>query len=230
MWHRIKLKLKLKLSGVIGLIGIALSGCVALTYDLQSFDSPRPGSKPWDQTPTCIDQPAGTHVECLVLVRADQWHSATGTLVLAQHTYRIRVPDARQTWFDAERVNKPLCGEDGSWIMRLYNSRRRNTEAKWFSVQATVLAPDKRPNAVRKEMAEKPVDLCVEGMSSVAYFTPATSGELALFPNDAIGSAERLAYFYGNNAGQVWLAIQSCEDQCLKDAAEWQLLRQVAKR
>lgn len=226
MWHRIKLKL----SGMIGLIGIALSGCVALTYDLQSFDSPRPGGEPWDQTPTCIDQPAGTHVECLVLVRADQWHSATGTPVLAQHTYRIRVPDARQTWFDAERVNKPLCGEDGSWIMRLYNSKRRNTEAKWFSVQATVLAPDKRPNAVRKEMAEKPVDLCVEGMSSVAYFTPATSGELALFPNDAIGSAERPAYFYGNNAGQVWLAIQSCEDECLKDAEQWQLLRQSAKK
>lgn len=219
---------KLRLSGMVGLLGISLSGCVALTYDLQSFDSPRPEGNPWDQTLTCIDQPAGTHVEHLALVRADQWHSATGVQVLAQHTYRICLPDARQTWFDAERVNKPLCGEDGSWIMRLYNSRRRNPDAKWFSVQATVLAPDKRPNVARKEMTEKPVDLCVEGMPSMAYFTPTASGELALFPNDAIGSAERPAYFYENNAGQVWLAITLCQGSCLEEAARWQSLRKKA--
>jgi hypothetical protein len=130
-------------------------------------------------------------------------------------TYRIVVPHGQQ-WFDANRRNTPLCGEEGSWVMNLYKTKKRAVDSKWFSIVGVVLQPEAKPGVERTQLSNQPQDICAKESAHPEWgsFTADASGELALFPNDAIGSAERPAFFYGNNAGQVWVLISLCTNGC----------------
>ena len=189
----------------------ALSGCVALSYDTLAFDSPRPAT----DAPPCLTHSLDKVSECLALVRANQWYSPTGVQVVAGQTYRVVAPPGQQ-WFDASRRNTPLCGEDGSWIMNLYKTKKRAVDSKWFSVVGVVLQPEVIQGVERTQLSSKPQGICATESAHPHWgtFQADASGELALFPNDAMGSAERPAFFYDNNAGQVWVLISRCANDC----------------
>lgn len=190
---------------------LGLPGCVAVKYDTLAFDSQRPAT----DAPPCLTHSLDKVPECLALVRANQWYSPTGVQVIAGTTYRIVAPSGQQ-WFDANRRNTPLCGEDGSWIMNLYEKKKRAVDSKWFSVIGVVLRPEAELSVERTQLSQHPQGVCAKDAVHLDWgsYTADASGELALFPNDAIGPPEQPAFFYGNNAGQIWVLISICTNGC----------------
>lgn len=173
------------------LASFVITSCAS--YKPVRYDSQLPISK----LPSCFNVPEKTLAEgmsCIALVEADNRESRTGLNVKSGEKYLVSAP-GRQAWFDLNRRNTPLCGENGSLLMKLFSFKKRSANALWFSVLAEVI-PSKDPKST-------PHDLCEESV-----FEANANGELVLYPNDAEGFFWDKDYFYSNNYGKIWVEIQ----------------------
>ncbi|MCF7967479.1 MAG: hypothetical protein K9L79_18360 [Methylobacter tundripaludum] len=174
------------------LASFVITSCAS--YKPVRYDSQLPTS----ELPPCFNVPKKTLAEgasCIALVEADNKESRTGLNVKLGEKYLVSAP-GRQAWFDLNRRNTPLCGENGSLLMKLFSFKKRSANALWFSVLAEVI-PSKDPKSA-------PQDLC----ANKAVFEANADGELVLYPNDAEGFFWDKDYFYSNNYGKIWVEIQ----------------------
>ena len=151
----------------------------------------------------------------MALVRADSWYSDTGIRVKPAESYCIRIPRG-QVWFDADRPNSPPAGEPGNLLMNLFQWLRRH-DLPWFTLMAGVVGvtqPGIQPSPAIQSLPA----LQSQNLAQDRRLNATTQGALVLYPNDARGPASRLAYFYGNNSGQIWVQVsrlqasQPCTD------------------
>lgn len=183
-----------------------IAGCSLAGPAPLRADSPFPGHLAADGVALCGTGPSSggqllPGQRCLALVRAERWHSDTGLDARAGERYRIDLPPG-QFWFDAGRRNVPPRGEDGSWLMNRFASWKRQPGSKWFALVAATIVPG----------ADGPVEHDARDMSCQPGqpLEVRRDGRLVLYPNDASFPWGQRELFYGNNAGQVWVLLQSC--------------------
>lgn len=183
-----------------------LAGCSLLGPAPLHADSPFPGHLAAEGAAFCGTGPSSDGrlppgERCLALVRAERWHSDTGLAVRAGEHYRIDVPPG-QFWFDAGRRSVPPRGEDGSPVMNLFASWKRQPGSRWFALIAATVVPGADGPA-----EDDPHDTsCRPGQPLEVR----RDGRLVLYPNDASFPWGRRELFYGNNTGQVWVLLQAC--------------------
>lgn len=171
------------------LLALTLAGCQSISYEPVKLDSSAPiDLKPCART-LSVDQ------SCTALVQAERWISPTGIHAEAGETYCVSVPP-NQVWFDAGRRNTPPHGEEGNWLMNL--ALKRHKDYGFFNLIVNTKSLDTgRPG---KE----------QDVSKGAPYKVTMVGELVLYPNDALGPDNDPAFYYKNNAGQVWVTISQC--------------------
>jgi len=198
-----------------------LAGCVSITYSPVQMDSPRPlgdGSPPMCESKVPVRNalakepkgPAATIIlppgnRCIFPVRADQMLSLTPLAIEEGQTYRITVP-RNQVWYDASRCNVPPRGEPGNMIMNLLAHRKQH-DTGWFALFAANVSRD--GGTVHERI----------DVSAGKDFSVKAPGQLAFYPNDAIG-VFREDFFYSNNNGQIWVQIERCAAACTSKSAD----------
>lgn len=182
----------------VALGAASLAGCVATKTQTIPYDNARPAELA--DLAACRAKAPRPGESCVALVRASDWHTRTNLAMDAGQAWCIEVPPG-QRWFDASRASSPLDGEPGSAAMNTAADWKRVKGAPWFALVAGVVTP-----AGQEVHAELVRDMPAEGRCA-HRLEPRAPGTLVFYPNDAAPPAGRKTYFYGNNAGQVWLKL-----------------------
>lgn len=122
---------------------------------------------------------------CYADVIADRPSNETGVILKKGQIYTLNIKGG-QSWKDASRINQPMCGESGSFMMNLLGEKRVN-KSLWFSLIAEVKGES------------KPFDLCT-GDKTSAQLRANASGELILYANDD-------KRYYLNNSGRIRVEV-----------------------
>jgi len=192
---------------------VLMSGCATWAQDRVVAPPPvaQVNGKPLSiqvPCPAALD----TGQTCIALVNARNWYSDTGIRVKPAESYCIRIPRG-QVWFDAGRPSTPPDGEPGNLLMNLFKWLKRH-DLPWFTLMAAVVGVDQPGIAPDLTLASQQS----QNLAQDRRLEVKSPGALVLYPNDARGPASRLAYFYGNNSGQIRVQVsrlqasQACTD------------------
>ena len=131
------------------------------------------------------------HESCYADIVAQEPKNDVGLRVEKGQAYIFTV-HGDQFWYDKNRLNKPFCGESGSWLMNsfLIFKDKKAPDSLWFSLIAEI------------EGENIPYDLCTDGNNqTISNLSFGSSGMLFLYANDVEG-------FYDNNHGIIRIEIQ----------------------
>ena len=178
---------------LLSLVTLMSMGCASIKYEPVRLDASI-------ATNPCEAQAATTSDNCsIVLVKASRWETLTGIQVASGEHICVQVPDG-QFWFDKDRRNVPPKGEPGNWLMNRF--KKREPDADFFSLIVNTKQESNGQLSIGHPVEKTPL------------YISKHSGELVFYPNDAVGGATDPAFFYKNNAGQIWVVVRRCVGAC----------------
>lgn len=174
--------------GILCIFGLSICINACSTGKLPLADLPQ------TTLPLCKQLSEGklpNYESCYADVVAKDSKNYAGLRVEKGQAYIFTV-HGNQFWYDKNRLNRPFCGESGSWLMNsiLIFKDKKAPDSLWFSLIAEI------------EGENIPYDLCTDGnnttMSNLSF---GSSGMLFLYAND-------IECFYDNNQGTIRIEIQ----------------------